>query len=77
MSTDLREDGARGWRDRSGKCLDEDVVRRVMEETERLAPQSCVVAVQAGAERPTCYKQLGARIVVAVGVHRVGEGMNV
>ncbi len=48
-----------------------------MEETKRLAPQSCVVAVQAGTEWSTCYEQLGARVVVAVGVHRVGEGMNV
>lgn len=50
---------------------------RVMEETTRLAPQSCVVSVQARAERSTCYKQLGARVVVAVGIHSVGEGMNV
>lgn len=33
--------------------------------------------MQAGTEWSTCYKQLGARVVVAVGVHRVGEGMNV
>lgn len=46
-------------------------------ETERLAPQSCVVAMQARAEWSTCYKQLGAGVVVTVGVHRVGEGMNV
>ncbi len=44
---------------------------------ERLAPQSCVVAVQARTEWSTCYEQLGARVVVAVGVHCVGEGMNV
>lgn len=43
----------------------------------RLAPQSCVVAVQAGTERSTCYKQLGTRVVIAVGVHCIGEGMNV
>lgn len=64
-----------GWRDwlRSGQgCSD-----RVMDGAKRLAPQSCVVAVQAGAERSTRYKQLGARVVVAMGVHRVGEGMNV
>lgn len=61
--------------------LDEDVVMERWsdeeEETVRLAPQSCVVAVQAGTERPARYKQLGAGVVVAVGVHRVGEGMNV
>lgn len=68
---------AEGWRDWFSKNLDEDVVTRVMEETERLAPQSCVVAVQAGTERATCYKQLGAGVVIAVGVHSVGEGMNV
>lgn len=68
---------AEGWRDWFSKNLDEDVVTRVMEETERLAPQSCVVAVQAGTERATCYKQLGAGVVIAVGVHGVGEGMNV
>lgn len=48
-----------------------------MEETERLAPQSCVVAMQARTEWSTCYKQLGARVVIAVGVDCVGEGMNV
>lgn len=48
-----------------------------MEEMKKLAPQSCVVAMQARTERSTCYKQLGARIVIAVGVHRIGEGMNV
>lgn len=48
-----------------------------MGEKKRLAPQSCVVAVQAGTERSTCYKQLGARVVIAVGVHCIGEGMNV
>lgn len=48
-----------------------------MEETKRLAPQSCVVAVQAGTERSAGYKQLGAGVVVAVGVNRVWEGMNV
>lgn len=47
------------------------------EEMERLAPQSCVVAMQARAEWSTCHKQLGAGVVVAMGVHRVGEGMNV
>lgn len=60
-------------RNKSGRgCSD-----RVREKTKRLAPQSCVVAVQARTEWPTRYKQLGARVVVAVGVHRVGEGMNV
>lgn len=59
-------------RNKSGRgCSD-----RAME-TKRLAPQSCVVAVQARTERATRYKQLGARVVVAVGVHCVGEGMNV
>lgn len=74
-STDLRRerDGGTGL----SKNLDEDVVIERWEETKRLAPQSCVVAVQAGTERSTCYEQLGARVVVAVGVHRVGEGMNV
>lgn len=48
-----------------------------MGEKKRLAPQSCVVAVQARTERSTCYKQLGARVVIAVGVHCIGEGMNV
>lgn len=43
----------------------------------KLAPQSCVVAVQAGAQRPACYEELGAGLVIAVGVHCVGEGMNV
>lgn len=68
----LRE--GEGWRDWLSKNLDEDVV---MEEMERLAPQSCVVAVQAGTEWSARYKQLGAGVVVAVGVHSVGEGMNV
>lgn len=49
----------------------------VEEERERLAPQSCVVSMQAGAERSTGYKQLGTRVVVAVGVHCVGEGLDV
>lgn len=48
-----------------------------MEETRKLAPQSSVVAMQAGAERSACYKQLGAGVIVAVGVHSVGEGMDV
>lgn len=48
-----------------------------MEETKRLAPQSCVVAVQARTEWSACHEQLGARVVVTVGVHCVGEGMNV
>lgn len=66
-----------GWRDwmskRSGRrCSD-----KVMGEKKRLAPQSCVVAVQARTERSTCYKQLGARVVIAVGVHCIGEGMNI
>lgn len=43
----------------------------------RLAPQPCVVAVQAGTQRPARHKQLGAGVVVAVRVDRVGEGMNV
>lgn len=64
-----------GRRDWLSKNVDVDVV--IEQETERLAPQSCVVAVQARTERSTCYKQLGAGVVVAVGVHRVGEGMNV
>lgn len=46
-------------------------------ERKRLTPQSCVVSVQARAERPTGYEQLGTRVVIAVGVHSVGEGMNV
>lgn len=48
-----------------------------MEETTKLTPQSCVVAVQARTEWSTCYKQLGAGVIVAVGVHCVGEGINV
>lgn len=68
-----RLDEGEGWRDESGRgCSD-----RAMEETKRLAPQSRVVAVQAGTERSTSHKQLGARVVVAVGVHRIGERMNV
>lgn len=51
--------------------------RATTEETRKLAPQSCVVAVQAGAQRPACHEELGAGLVIAVGVHRVGEGMNV
>lgn len=47
------------------------------EETRKLAPQSSVVAVQAGAQRAACYEELGAGLVIAMGVHRVGEGMNV
>lgn len=43
----------------------------------RLTPQSCVIAVKARTERSTSYKQLGARVIVAVGVHSVGKGMNV
>lgn len=43
----------------------------------RLAPQSCVAAVQSRAQRPTGYKQFGTGLVVAVGVHGIGEGMNV
>lgn len=42
-----------------------------------LAPQPCVVAVQAGTQRPARHEQLGAGVVVAVRVDRVGEGMNV
>lgn len=68
-----------GWRVWLCKNLDEGVVviKQWSGETERLAPQSCVVAMQARAEWSTCYKQLGAGVVVTVGVHRVGEGMNV
>lgn len=44
-----------------------------VEETKGLTPQPCVVPVQARTERSTCYEQLGAGVVVAVGVHRVGE----
>lgn len=43
----------------------------------RLAPQPCVVAVQAGTQRPARHEQLGARVVVAVRVDRVWEGMNI
>lgn len=42
-----------------------------------LAPQAGVVAMQARAQRATRHEELGARLVVAVGVHCVGEGMNV
>lgn len=63
-----------GWRDCLSKNLDENVV---MEEIKKLAPQSCVVAMETRTERSTCYKQLGARVIIAVGVHRVGKGMNV
>lgn len=70
-----------GWRvselkkkKKSGRGQSE---RATAEETRKLAPQSCVVAVQAGAQRPACYEELGAGLVIAVGVHRVGEGMNV
>lgn len=66
-----------GWRDWLSRNLDKDVVMGAKEHTKRLAPQSGVVAVQAGAEGPTCHEQLGAGVVVAVGVHGVGEGMNV
>lgn len=62
--------------------LDEDVVRWRWGWVRRgregpLAPQAGVVAVQAGAQWAACHKELGAWLVVAVGVHRVGEGMNV
>lgn len=43
----------------------------------RLAPEACVVAVEAGAKRSTGNEQLGARVVVAVGVHSIGEGVDV
>lgn len=43
----------------------------------RLAPESSVVAVQAGAQWSTSHKQLGARVIIAVGVHSVGEGVDV
>lgn len=42
-----------------------------------LAPQPCVVAMQAGTERPAGHEQLGARVVVTVRVNRVGERMDV
>ena len=42
-----------------------------------LAPEPCVVSVQAGAEWTTGHKQLGARVVVAVGVDGVGERVDV
>lgn len=64
MSPGPGEDGGTGWtkmEDRNG----------------RLAPQPCVVAVQAGTQRPARHKQLGAGVVVAVRVDRVGEGMDV
>lgn len=44
---------------------------------EELTPQSRVVAVQAGAQRPARHEQLGAGVVVAVSVHGVGEGVDV
>lgn len=65
------------------KCLDQDIVSgglRAEREDEwegSLAPQACVVAVQAGTQRAACHEELGPWLVVAVGVHRVGEGMNV
>lgn len=54
--------------------MDKDVA---MEKTKKLAPQPCIVAMQARTERSACYEQLGAGVVIAVRVHCVGEGMNV
>lgn len=54
--------GMEGWRRRDG---------------ETLAPEPGVVPVQAGTEGPPGHEELGARGVVAVGVHRVGEGADV
>lgn len=48
-----------------------------MEEIKKLAPQSCVVAMEIRTARSTCYKQFGAGVVIAMGVHRIGERMNV
>ena len=42
-----------------------------------LAPEPCVVPMQAGAERTTGHKQLGAGVVIAVGVDGVGERVDV
>lgn len=66
-----------GWRDWLSKNLGRGCSDRAMEETKRLAPQSSVVAVQARTEWSACHEQLGARVVVTVSVHCVGEGMNV
>lgn len=65
MSTDWKREG-----------MAEDVVIERWR-TQRLAPQACVVPMQTRTERSTSYKQLGAGVVIAVRVHRVGEGMNV
>ena len=42
-----------------------------------LAPEPCVVPVQAGAEWTPGHKQLGARVVVAMGVDGIGERVDV
>lgn len=64
------------------ELLDKDAVEKVIggdthTKKKKLAPQSCVAAVQPRAERPTGYKQFGTGLVVAVGVHGIGERMNV
>lgn len=59
---------------------DRDIKWRKIErngEVKRLAPESCVVSMEAWAQRATGHKELGAGVVVAVRVHSIGEGVDV